>query len=157
MIEASRSHQHRALVALCGLCGLRVAEAISVKLSDIDTKEMVLFVHGKGDKKRWVPLSDKAWRYLAPAAAEAMIARRARVVTMADRTAREVITRLAVEAGLTRHVSSHDLRATFGTAAYAKTKDLRAVQDLLGHASSKTTETYTGVSERAMRDAADIA
>jgi len=157
MVEAAHGAQHRALVALCGLCGLRVHEAIAVRVADVDTRDMTLVVRGKGDRRRVVPISATAWRYIGDAVAEAVLAHRAHLVPLADRTARDVITRLAKRAGLARHVSSHDLRATFGTAAYAKSKNLRAVQDLLGHATSRTTEIYTGVAERDMRDAADIA
>lgn len=157
MIAEARNPQHAALVALCGLCGLRVHEAIDVRWQDFDTTHMTLKVRGKGDKRRVVPITDKAWLHIAPAISDAVLGGNPHVVPLADRTAREVITRLARRAGLKAHVKSHDLRATFGTAAYEKTKDLRAVQELLGHAHSSTTEIYTGISTAAMRAAADFA
>lgn len=155
MLLAGHSREQRCLVALCGLCGLRVNEAVSVRIKDVDQENMMLTVHGKGAKDRRVPISTRAWPNIAGGMVAAVLRGDDRLVPIAERTARETITRIGERAGL-GHVSSHDLRMTFGTAAYAGSKDLRAVQELLGHASSKTTETYTGVAVTAMRKAAEL-
>ncbi len=148
----------RALVTLCGLCGLRAHEALAIRPRDINFQARVLTVRGKGDKTRTVPISDTAFPHLLGAVGEAYArgGESETLVNMGDRWARDFISRLARRVGLPP-TSSHQLRATFATAAYAKTHDLRAVQDLLGHASSTTTEVYTGVSNAAMRRAVDVA
>lgn len=155
MIEASGTNdQRRALVALCGLCGLRLHEALAVRPKDIDYERRTLSVRGKGDKSRTVPISEQAWESIMPAVGAAVIYETT-LVNLKDRWARQVLTSLARRAGVARAVSSHDLRATLATAAYTQSKDLRAVQELLGHSSSVTTELYTGITSAAMRAAVE--
>lgn len=157
LIEACGSnHEKRALIALLGLCGLRIAEALATTPKDIDLELMLLTVYGKGSKVRHVPLSTPALMEIAPAYLAAVRENRPTLLPWKDRHARATITRLGVRAGLKRTLSSHDLRATFATAAYEKTKDIRVVQELLGHGSVKTTELYTGVTLQNMRAAADL-
>ena len=155
LIAAARQENQVALIALCGLCGLRVAEALAVKPEDFGTNGMLL-IRGKGDKERHVPVSELAWSYLARPVTRAYVEGGREVVGLKDRFARRVITDLGVRAGLQRHISSHDLRATFATAVYDKTLDLRVTQELLGHSSSQTTELYTGVSVAKMQAAVEL-
>jgi site-specific recombinase XerD len=155
MIKSTRNPKHRALCALTGLLGLRVNEAINVRPEDfrqevvtIDgvatTVRILRVVYGKGDRQRDVPVSESAWTHIARQADRTPPG--VPLVEMTNRGARAAISRHARNAGLSRHVSSHDMRATLATAAYDKTKDLRAVQEILGHADSKTTQIYTHIS-----------
>lgn len=155
MIDVATNNRQKALIALCGYCGCRVAEALSIQPKDFDFSEMNLTIRGKGDKTRVVPVSSLAWEVLAVPVTHAFVYG-GTVVGLKDRYARRVITDLGVKAGLKRHISSHDLRATFATAVYDKTLDLRLVQELLGHASSHQTELYTGVSMDNMRKAVEL-
>lgn len=164
MIDAAKKPHHKALITFTGLLGLRVAEALSVRLGDLSWSSEEITVLGKGEKTRIVPVSDHAWGCLS----HRIIEMRQEClyvhklpemlfVPLADRVARRAITSIAKKAGLSNPVSSHDLRMTFGTVAYYNSGgDIRAVQELLGHASSHTTENYTSVSMDAMRAAADI-
>lgn len=154
MIEVG-NYAQSALVSLCGLCGLRVEEALSVTYEHFDFENMTLTVQGKGDKERIVPVSKAAWESMAVAVAKSMRSGR-EVLPFSDRYARQTITDLARRAGLERHVSSHDLRATFATAAYDHTLDLRVVQELLGHASVNTTQGYTGITLKKMKEAVEL-
>jgi site-specific recombinase XerD len=154
MLDKCKDPQSAALVALTGLCGLRISEALAVQVSHIDDAERTLRVRGKGDKERIVPISERAWTVIA--SARILAKPGLPLVNLPDRTARRRITSLGKRAGLSRGIASHDMRATLATAAYNKSHNLRAVQELLGHASSQTTETYTGVSAAAMRDAVDL-
>jgi site-specific recombinase XerD len=156
MVAAARKPSHRALVALCGFIGCRVGEALSVRPSDIDLGSMVLKVDGKGDKIRFVPISTEAWGYMADAVTAAFLNGDERIINVQERVARQNITTLAKRAGLSRHVSSHDLRSTFSTAVYDKTGDIRLVQELLGHSSVETTQIYIGVKHQKMRDAVEL-
>lgn len=156
MIASTRNPRHKALCALTGLMGLRVAEATSIKPDDFDLDNMLLRVRGKGDKLRYVPISDTAWKHLRSARNLAM-KNGTTVVRLTPDGARRAITRHARKAGLSRHVSSHDMRATLATAAYELTHDLRAVQEILGHSDSKTTQVYTQVSQTAKRAAMEVA
>lgn len=144
MITACNNERHAALIALCGLVGLRISEALAVRPSHFDLHKMQLVVLGKGDKERIVPISPEAWEVLQYPTTRAFCNGNALVVGMQDRAARAMVTRVAKAAKLQRRVSSHDLRATFATEVYNKTLDQRLVQILLGHASSATTEIYVG-------------
>ncbi len=155
LIDVARDEQQKALIALCGYAGLRVGEALSVTCDWIDVQEMLITVRGKGDKTRIIPISDRCWKNIASAYVLALQIRRGdwRLIQYTDSGARALIRTLGRKAGLQRPISSHDLRATFGTEVYNHCNDLRAAQELLGHASSQTTETYTGISISTMREA----
>ena len=156
MLVKCKTAEERALVTLCGLIGCRVGEALSVRPKDLDLSTMLLTIRGKGDKSRVVPVSRAAWLAL-----ETHFVVRARfpnepIIQLQDRTARSCITRLGRAAKLQRKVTSHDLRATFATAVYDHTQDLRVTQELLGHSNSATTEIYTGVSQAKMKSAVEF-
>ncbi len=155
MIARTRNPLHKALITLTGLMGLRVDEAIHVLPEHFDLIEMTLKIRGKGDKTRVIPISDVAWshlhgRYIDACAADAAM------VPYTNSGARKAITRHGRNAGLSRPISSHDMRATLATAAYRNSKDLRAVQELLGHADARTTQVYTEVSMESMRSAVNV-
>lgn len=156
LIEIAHQENHKALVALCGLCGCRVAEALSIRHSDFDLQTMMLHIRGKGDKGRWVPVSARAWDILVIPVTRSFIEGDRPIVGLKDRFARQIISDLGERAGLRRHISSHDLRSTFATEIYNRTLDLRLVQELLGHSSSTTTELYTGVNQAKMREAVEL-
>ena len=150
MLSAATEPRHAALIALCGLCGLRVSEARSVKRGDVSDQAGTVTVRGKGDRERIVPLSTAARAALAPALAK-LSHPSDTVVPMSDRGARAYITRLGQQV-LGHDVASHDLRATVATAA-AHGNDIRVVQELLGHADLATTQVYTDVTQDEIREA----
>jgi len=156
LLNATQNEKQRALIALCGLCGCRVSEALSITASSFDLNRMVLTIRGKGDKTRRVPVSNEAWEVLQNRVFRSFCENDAPVVGLADRFARRVITDLGVKAKLERRVSSHDLRATFATAVYNKTLDIRVVQILMGHGQSSTTELYIGVEQEKLQGAVNL-
>lgn len=149
---AAGDDQLRALIGLCGLCGLRVHEARSVRFEHIDADEMLLTIVGKGHKERIIPISQRAFEVIAPAALDAMNRGRP-LVRMSDASARAKITALGQRVGLSKRVASHDLRSTFATSAYDACQDIRAVQYLLGHSSVETTTGYVAPHLASMRGA----
>jgi site-specific recombinase XerD len=156
LIEVASNERQKAMIALCGLQGLRIAEALATRPSDFDLNEMCLTVRGKGDKTRVIPVSSNSWNILAVPVTRAFVEGDREVVGLRDRFARRVVTRLGEKAGLRRAISSHDLRSTFATEVYNKTQDIRLVQELLGHASVTTTEVYTLVGLDNMRKAIEL-
>lgn len=156
LLRATSNERQRALIALCGLCGLRIAEALACRASWFDVESMVITVVGKGEKTRRVPISPEAWDVLHKPVIRAFVNGDAEVVGLKDRFARRIITDLGVKASLRRRISSQDLRATFATAVYDKTLNIRLAQELLGHSSVETTQIYTGVKEAAMREAVQL-
>jgi site-specific recombinase XerD len=151
MLEGSDDDQTRVLLGLCGLCGLRISEALSVAPRDFDLDKRVIHVRGKGDAERKVPFSEEAFDVFAIRLAT--VDERLPLVGFNDRWARKLITTLG-ERVLNRSIASHDLRKTFGTAVNDK-YGLRTAQELLGHASVRTTESYTLVTFETMRAAVE--
>lgn len=156
MIDRTRNPLHKALLALNGLLGLRIDEVIHVCLDHFDLNEMTLKVRGKGDKTRIVPVSSRAWTTIKPRYDACAAANLSFLVPYSNRGARKAVSRHGRTAGLSRHVVSHDLRATALTAAYDKSLDLRAVQEIAGHTDPRTTQLYTQVSMTNMRTALDL-
>jgi site-specific recombinase XerD len=156
LLDFCYQEQHRVLIALTGLCGARISEARAVNFKSFDLKNRLVTLWGKGDKIRHVPISDYAWNILLPAIVAASAAPDLPLIKLGDRAARDLITTLGERAGLSRAISSHDLRATFATEAYRLSLDIRAVQELLGHATSKQTELYILVEQDALRAAVNI-
>ena len=148
MIACSRG-QHRVAISLCGFAGLRVNEARELRMGDVDSQNAEITVRGKGGKVRYVPLAPELQNILADYLREQHMiwSPPDPWIVLTDRGIRGAITRAGARAGIDRPVSSHDLRMTFGSVVYDKTKDLRVTQELLGHSSSQTTERYTGISE----------
>lgn len=145
MIECSHTPDLKAIVALQGMCGLRVSEAIGIDPKDYDPVTKRLVVRGKGDKYRVVPVSDEAALYLAPVWLPARLDGGSRITHFSDSNLRRLITVTGRRAKLSQRVSSHNLRATFATSLYASCKDKKLVQDILGHSDGRTTDIYIEV------------
>lgn len=145
------------LIALTGLCGLRISEARTLPPEAVDLHRRSLKFMGKGDRVREVMCSARAWDIIRVPAMEAMLEDKPSIINCSDKTARYTITMLGRKAGIARPISSHDLRATFATEAYRKSKDIRAVQELLGHANVQQTMVYVLSTDEDQRNAASFA
>jgi len=155
MIRHAESEQLRVCVALCGLAGLRISEALELPPTAIDFANKQIKVLGKGNKWRMVPMSSKLADILITPTLRAITENRSTLLDMGDRLARRSITRLGRRCGIRQPVASHQLRATFATHLHANGRPLRVVQEILGHSNSKTTEVYTGVTQKQMLDAVE--
>ena len=147
-------------------CGLRVSEAVELKISGVYLDEGFLRVIGKGNKERLVPLGEMAGdalrNYLdsrpAPADAESddvlflnRFGKRFSRVSMFN-----LVKKQALAAGITKELSPHTFRHTFATHLVENGADLRVVQEMLGHESITTTEVYTHIeAETWQKDIAD--
>jgi integrase/recombinase XerC len=145
-----------ALFTLLYGCGLRIGEALGLRVGDVPGAGAAAFVRvmGKGAKERIVPLLPAAGELLgqwlalhpnpAPGAPLFVGARGGRLnAGVAQRTLRQY----RQQFGLPDHATPHALRHSFATHLLAGGADLRAIQDLLGHASLSTTQRYTAVDE----------
>ncbi len=141
-----------AMIELFYSSGLRLAELVGVNLGDIDMSEGELSVIGKGAKTRRVPVGNKAresiqhWMRvranLANADESALFVSR-RGTRIHPRTVQIRLEHWAQAQGATRHLHPHLLRHSFATHLLESSGDLRAVQELLGHADIGTTQIYT--------------
>lgn len=142
-----------ALVTLLFGCGLRISEALSLKLRDMQNRPDTLRIIGKGNKERIVPVlpavNDAIEKYIAvmPFMAEPdkPLFRSVRGLPMSARMAEKTVEQLRAYLQLPDYVTPHALRHTFATALLAGGADLRSLQELLGHASLSTTQLYTKV------------
>jgi len=139
-----------ALLAVMYGCGLRVSEVVGLNQDDLDMHQNELRVFGKGRKERIVPLPEKAAQYLQAWLDERMVADDVKAVFLNNRnnrlSARSVQRMLktrALQTGADMSVTPHRLRHSYATHLLAGGVDLRAIQELLGHASLATTERYT--------------
>jgi len=141
-----------AMIELFYSSGLRLAELISVNLGDIDPAEAVLTVLGKGAKTRRVPVGSKAlaatraWlgvRGLLASQGEPALFVSSRGTRIHPRTVERRLQRWAQEQGAPRGIHPHLLRHSFASHLLESSGDLRAVQELLGHADIATTQIYT--------------
>lgn len=142
----------RAMLELCYSSGLRVSELADALWQRLDTREGLLRVVGKGDKERVVPVGRHALRALARwRRAVATFCGQDPEPMFVTRTGRPLGVRAiqkriadrARSQGLGQHVHPHQLRHSFASHILESSGDLRAVQELLGHANLSTTQIYT--------------
>jgi len=145
--------KHRAVLMTCYGAGLRIAEAVSLKPSDIDSQRMVIRVEqGKGAKDRYVTLSPRLlqvlreyWRRQRPMGPWLFPAIKPhRHISPA--TIQQVCRESAQLAGIDKRVTAHTLRHSFATHLLENGADIRVIQVLLGHRRIDTTARYTRVS-----------
>ncbi|MFC1661712.1 tyrosine-type recombinase/integrase [Gemmatimonadota bacterium] len=165
LVEAITDPKHRTLVVLLYSAGLRVSEALRLRVQDVDEGRRVIHVRsGKGNKDRIVMLArvaaeelrayrrfERPHHWLFPGV------RRDRHVCA--RTVQRAVTEAAKRAGILKRVTPHTLRHSFATQLLESGTDLRYIQRLLGHKKVSTTEIYTHVADRdlaAIRSPADV-
>jgi integrase/recombinase XerD len=147
----------RALLEVMYACGLRASETIGLEVADVDLHEGFLRARGKGSKERLVPLGRKAIAaisaYLRGGRAkligdrhEAKLFVNFRGGPLSRQGLYKIVQRNARAAGLAGQMSPHTLRHSFATHLLAGGCDLRAVQEMLGHADISTTQMYTHLS-----------
>ena len=145
----------RALLEVLYSSGLRVSELCDLRLSNIYAEQGFVKVVGKGNKERLVPIGREALKhlnfYLSGVRGHLEIKPGAEDVAFLSRNGRPLsritvfttLKKLAEQAGLRKTISPHTLRHSFATHLIEGGADLRAVQEMLGHASITTTEIYT--------------
>ncbi len=147
--------KHKAILLAAFSCGLRVSETVRLKLSDIDSDRMQVFVErSKGKKDRYVMLSplllDILGAYIrlhVPRPKTYLFEGIVPGVPYSVRSAQEVFQHARKRAGIHKAVSFHSLRHSFATHLLEKGIDIRYIKDLLGHFSIKTTERYLHVAK----------
>jgi integrase/recombinase XerC len=152
-IERPHPARDRAIFEVLYGCGLRVGELAGLNLDDIDRGEGWLRVRGKGRKERQVPLPRKAKDALDNYLAERPISRDERAVflnhhkkRLSDRGMRGIVKLYATLLAGDSSLHPHSFRHAYATHLLADGADLRAIQELLGHARLSTTQKYTQVS-----------
>jgi integrase/recombinase XerC len=147
----------RAILEVFYAAGLRIGELVGLDLPDLDTDAGLVRVMGKGRKERIVPVGKPALQalsaYLAVrdrlhgrrAAAEPAAFLNARGGRLTERSVSRLVLRFLLASGLGKRITPHGLRHSFATHLLSAGADLRAIQELLGHARLSTTQRYTHV------------
>jgi len=154
VFESVENIKHKAILMLIYSAGLRVSEVVKLKVRDIDAERKLIHVKGaKGMKDRYTILSDVALEtldiYLKSYKPQKwLFAGTKKTRHLSTGSVQKIFDSAVKSAGITKDVSVHTLRHSFATHLLESGVDLRYIQELLGHKSSKTTEIYTHVSTR---------
>lgn len=163
-LSKPEGERNKAIIETLYGCGLRVSELVNLKISNIYFNEGFMRISGKGDKERLVPFSGKALSqinlYLHAIRSHIDIKKGHEDFLFLGRRGTQlsremvfmIIKDLAVSAGIHKVIGPHTLRHSFATHLVEGGADLRAVQEMLGHASITTTEIYTHLDRTYLRE-----
>jgi integrase/recombinase XerD len=159
-----QGERNRTILETIYSCGLRVSEAITLKISDLFFEEGFIRVLGKGNKERYVPIHLKAQKYIVSYQTEIrsniqskkgfedtlFLNRRGSGLTR--QMIFIILKDLAIKIDLKKKISPHTLRHSFATHLLQNGADLRAIQQMLGHESITTTEVYVHVDKTYLKE-----
>lgn len=157
-------HRNKAILEVMYGCGLRVSEAISLKISNIYIKDEFIRIIGKGDKERLIPISqsiiktlnlyiegERKTQKINPKYTDTLFINR-RGSGLSRQMIFLIIKDLAEKTGIKKNIGPHTIRHSFATHLLEGGADLRAVQQMLGHSSISTTEIYTHISDQYLKE-----
>ena len=160
ILKQIKNIKHHTMISIIYSAGLRISELLNLKISDIDSNRMVIRIRlAKGRKDRQVVLSPKILDllrtyYLQYKPKDFLFEGQVQKGDSVDlsrqyssKSVQNVLKRALKSAGIIKHATPHTLRHSYATHLYESGVDLRSIQVLLGHSSSKTTEIYTHVSK----------
>ena len=159
--------RNKAMLELMYATGLRVSELVDLELSDLHLAMGFVRCMGKGNKERIIPIGDIAKEaledYLHHARNVLIKKNQSEKVLFVNHHGRalsrqgfwKIIKAIAIEAGLMKKITPHTLRHSFATHLLENGADLRAVQEMLGHADISTTQIYTHVTKTRLKDMYD--
>ncbi|MEN2282469.1 site-specific tyrosine recombinase/integron integrase [Algoriphagus sp. SE2] len=157
ILSAHKNIKHRTMLSLIYACGLRRGELLNLKLKDVDSKRGVLRVnHGKGAKDRIVPISEKVIEmlreyYKLEKPLNYLFEGSNAGHPYSSKSLENVLNQAVTKVGMKKKATLHWLRHSYATHLLESGTDLRYIQELLGHNSSKTTEIYTHVSTKSLQ------
>lgn len=150
MIATVTNLKHRCILKLLYGCGLRLNELLNLKITDIDSSNMIIHIrNAKGNKDRVVMLSmqllDELRVYVKEFKPEIYLIEGQSGGVYSERSVQNIVKEAARKAGIKKRVTPHMLRHSFATHLLENGTDIRFIQELLGHSSIKTTEIYTHI------------
>ncbi|MFE3869601.1 tyrosine-type recombinase/integrase [Flavobacterium sp. LS2P90] len=157
ILNAHSNIKHKSMLSMIYSCGLRRSELLNLKFSDIDSKRnIVLLKNAKGKKDRIAPLSPKILKmlrdyYIAYKPKNWLFEGQISGEQYSEQSLQNVLKQALKKAKISKPVSLHWLRHSYATHLLESGTDLRYIQELLGHSSSKTTEIYTHVSTKSIQ------
>ncbi|MDP3352918.1 MAG: site-specific integrase [Flavobacteriaceae bacterium] len=156
LLNSIKNIKHKALLSLVYAGGLRIGEALSLQLKDIDSKRLMLHLkNAKGKKDRYVPLSVKILAlirtYFMAYKPKIYLFEGAKGGEYDPSSARAIFHKAVAAAGIHKNVTLHTLRHSYATHLLESGTDIRLIQELLGHNDPKTTMIYTHVSTSSLQ------
>ncbi|MDD5152085.1 MAG: tyrosine-type recombinase/integrase, partial [Flavobacterium sp.] len=157
ILNAHSNIKHKAMLSMIYSCGLRRSELLHLRFSDIDSnRNIVLLKNAKGKKDRIAPLSPKILKMLREyykdyKPAVWLFEGQIKGEQYSEKSLQSVLKQALQKTGITKPVTLHWLRHSYATHLLESGTDLRYIQELLGHSSSKTTEIYTHVSTKSIQ------
>jgi len=162
-LSQAEGQRNKAIIETLYSCGLRVSELIQLRLSNLYFDKGFIRVIGKGNKERLIPISQKAIKeihYYLQDRNQLQIAPGCGDILFLNRRGKQltrvmvfvIVKKLAEKAGITKNISPHTFRHSFASHLIEGGADLRAIQDMLGHESITTTETYTHLDRTYLRE-----
>ncbi len=153
-------YRDRAMAETLYSSGLRISELVGLDWTDLDPEMGLLRVrHGKGNKERIVPIGEpaiqalQAWRRTMPnGETNGAIFTNLRGRRISTRSVELIVARLLARSGVANRITPHGLRHSFATHLLDHGADLRSIQEMLGHASLTTTQRYTHVSVKRLKE-----
>jgi integrase/recombinase XerD len=164
-VSKPEGHRNRAILETLYSCGIRVSELVNLKQSDLFYDEGYIRVIGKGNKERLVPMSKSVEKeitwYVDNQRKQLDIYKGDEQIVFLNRRGKRltrvmiftIIKQLAESIGLEKNISPHTFRHSFATHLLEGGANLRAIQEMLGHESITTTEIYTHMDQRFLREA----
>lgn len=163
-LSKPEGQRNKAIIEVLYGCGLRVSELTELKISHLYLAEGFIRVIGKGNKERLIPIGSSAVKalklYFHDRNRMSNISKEARDIVFLNRRGKgltrvmifTIIKQLSQKAGIKKSISPHSLRHAFASHLVEGGADLRAVQEMLGHASILTTEVYTHLNNQYLRE-----
>ena len=149
--------KHKTILVLIYSCGLRISELINLKINDIDTQRMLIQIrNSKGNKDRQVQLAEQIHqlikRYNNEYYPKQFLFNGQNSYQYSTASIQKIIKRAAIKAGIRKNVTPHTLRHSFATHLLEDGIDIRYIQTILGHSNIQTTQIYTHVSSRHLKN-----
>ena len=156
ILTSIKNTKHKTLLSLVYSCGLRIGEALNLKVNSIDlNRQLVHIKSAKGRKDRFVPLSSKMIdilkKYLSLYNPSLYLFEGQTNITYSATSARQVLKRTLSKTNIRKNITLHTLRHSYATHLLENGTDIRFIQELLGHNSPKTTMIYTHVSTTSLQ------
>jgi len=153
ILNATENLKHKAILMTIYSAGLRISEAINLKIKDIDSQRMqIRVVQGKGKKDRYTLLGNKTLEilrsYFVQYKPKEWIFEGSKGEQYSDRSIQQILKKAVIKTGIKKRITVHTLRHSFATHLLEAGTDLRYIQSLLGHENSKTTEIYTHITTK---------
>jgi integrase/recombinase XerD len=166
ILSLIRLERYRTCLATIYSCGLRLQEGVNLRVENVDSARMLLHVHGKGSKDRYVPLPPKTldllrefWKthrnqmWIFPSPSRNGLDEPIAGMPISKSSVQTAFREARLEAGINKRASVHTLRHSYATHLLETGVNLRLIQEYLGHNTPTTTSVYTHLTDRAKSSA----